>query len=463
MESDCENLLKVILSQMLKILHKDRIYIIKSVNGLLNSPDKSKLESKDLTKSLISQLETLLKSSPVPPRSRDLNSEIISAMHLQNLREKCFIVETLLLSVTNFPKQLTDDVIQSIFKLSKKYFFLLNPSSSYLVDSVVADKLKEFSIVLLQLVLIKVTCKMQADKNIELLKKIDKQVLDLLLQSEARILAPFQLAWSMVRFLYASELEDEGHSERLSCLAFQSGIWRISRMILEMPQLKQSCAEAEIAQTILDLADLVLSHVDPESAGGAIELCDTVATCLQSADVADKFWETFEFGQDDDEGGLVSFINQQLRFIPLDLEISFKLLSALSNGGQSGKQKIVNFLNELKCLSEPITGEETEDEILTDESGSEWILRKDKAIAGYTVEAGTRGELFQSSIGPIVQWNLKESVEGWNLMELIISGENDNDLTISVLKLYANLESVNAPIYKDGFETLFKRIIANYR
>ena len=234
-------------------------------------------------------------------------------------------------------------------------------------------------------------------------------------------------------------------------------------MILEMPQLKQSCAEAEIAQTILDLADLVLSHVDPESAGGAIELCDTVATCLQSADVADKFWETFEFGQDDDEGGLVSFINQQLRFIPLDLEISFKLLSALSNGGQSGKQKIVNFLNELKCLSEPITGEETEDEILTDESGSEWILRKDKAIAGYTVEAGTRGELFQSSIGPIVQWNLKESVEGWNLMELIISGENDNDLTISVLKLYANLESVNAPIYKDGFETLFKRIIANYR
>ena len=447
---------------MLKILHKDRIYIIKSVNGLINS-DKSKLESKELTKSLISQLENLLKSSPVPPRSRDLNSEIISAMHLQNLREKCFIVETLLLSVTNFPKQLTDDVIQSIFKLSKKYFFLLNPSSSYLVDSVVADKLKEFSIVLLQLVLIKVTCKMQADKNIELLKKIDKQVLDLLLQSEARILAPFQLAWSMVRFLYASELEDEGHSERLSCLAFQSGIWRISRMILEMPQLKQSCAEAEIAQTILDLADLVLSHVDPESAGGAIELCDTVATCLQSADVASNFWKTFEFGQDDDEGGLVSFINQQLRFIPLDLEISFKLLSALSNGGESGKQKIVNFLNELKCLSEPITGEETEDEILTDESGSEWILRKDKAIAGYTVEAGTRGELFQSSIGPIVQWNLKESVEGWNLMELIISGENDNDLTISVLKLYANLESVNAPIYKDGFETLFKRIIANYR
>jgi len=447
---------------MLKILHKDRIYIIKSVNGLISS-DKSKLESKELTKSLISQLENLLKSSPVPPRSRDLNSEIISAMHLQNLREKCFIVETLLLSVTNFPKQLTDDVIQSIFKLSKKYFFLLNPSSSYLVDSVVADKLKEFSIVLLQLVLIKVTCKMQADKNIELLKKIDKQVLDLLLQSEARILAPFQLAWSMVRFLYASELEDEGHSERLSCLAFQSGIWRISRMILEMPQLKQSCAEAEIAQTILDLADLVLSHVDPESAGGAIELCDTVATCLQSADVNDKFWETFEFGQDDDEGGLVSFINQQLRFIPLDLEISFKLLSALSNGGRSGKQKIVNFLNELKCLSEPITGEETEDEILTDESGSEWILRKDKAIAGYTVEAGTRGELFQSSIGPIVQWNLKESVEGWNLMELIISGENDNDLTISVLKLYANLESVNAPIYKDGFETLFKRIIAKYR
>lgn len=462
MESDCENLLKVILSQMLKILHKDRIYIIKSVNGLINS-DKSKLESKELTKSLISQLENLLKSSPVPPRSRDLNSEIISAMHLQNLREKCFIVETLLLSVTNFPKQLTDDVIQSIFKLSKKYFFLLNPSSSYLVDSVVADKLKEFSIVLLQLVLIKVTCKMQADKNIELLKKIDKQVLDLLLQSEARILAPFQLAWSMVRFLYASELEDEGHSERLSCLAFQSGIWRISRMILEMPQLKQSCAEAEIAQTILDLADLVLSHVDPESAGGAIELCDTVATCLQSADVASNFWKTFEFGQDDDEGGLVSFINQQLRFIPLDLEISFKLLSALSNGGECGKQKIVNFLNELKCLSEPITGEETEDEILTDESGSEWILRKDKAIAGYTVEAGTRGELFQSSIGPIVQWNLKESVEGWNLMELIISGENDNDLTISVLKLYANLESVNAPIYKDGFETLFKRIIANYR
>ena len=64
MESDCENLLKVILSQMLKILHKDRIYIIKSVNGLISS-DKSKLESKELTKSLISQLENLMKSSIV--------------------------------------------------------------------------------------------------------------------------------------------------------------------------------------------------------------------------------------------------------------------------------------------------------------------------------------------------------------------------------------------------------------
>ena len=87
--------------------------------------------------------------------------------------------------------------------------------------------------------------------------------------------------------------------EKIARWTTENGAAEDSRIQLEnelstcnLPQLKQSCAEAEIAQTILDLADLVLSHVDPESAGGAIELCDTVATCLQSADVADKFWET---------------------------------------------------------------------------------------------------------------------------------------------------------------------------
>ena len=85
MENDGETS-PAILSGLLKAYQKDRIYLIKITNFLLTSPEltaKRKKLSQNFITMLLNQFEHNLKSDAVPPRSRDLNSEIIAAMHLQ--------------------------------------------------------------------------------------------------------------------------------------------------------------------------------------------------------------------------------------------------------------------------------------------------------------------------------------------------------------------------------------------
>ena len=63
--------------------------------------------------------------------------------------------------------------------------------------------------------------------------------------TEIKILAPMQLAWAMLRFLnndfFAGEDDAAGLiTERLAKIAFDAGVWKVSRNVLEMPQLSQS-------------------------------------------------------------------------------------------------------------------------------------------------------------------------------------------------------------------------------
>ena len=89
-------------------------------------------------------------------------------MHLQHLRERSTLLESLLLFVEQTP--LDSASIKRIFAISKKHFFLLNPSTSYLVDSGVAAKLSELAAVLLQLVLLKTITRMSNDLGLVLTK-----------------------------------------------------------------------------------------------------------------------------------------------------------------------------------------------------------------------------------------------------------------------------------------------------
>jgi len=77
------------LMDLLSYYYADRLYLLRSVNLILShrSPNSSdqilqrQLSIKDFQ--LIDQLEELLKTAPVPARSRDLTSQMISIMHLQ--------------------------------------------------------------------------------------------------------------------------------------------------------------------------------------------------------------------------------------------------------------------------------------------------------------------------------------------------------------------------------------------
>ena len=62
-----------------------------------------------------------------------------------------------------------------------------------------------------------------------------------------------------------------------------------------------------------------------------------------------------------------------------------------------------------------------------------------------------------------MQWNLKDQpADGWTILEGILTNPDANpNLIIAALKLYTNLKPHNIPVYKDGFESLFKRLIRN--
>ena len=442
---------------------------MKAMNSILSGnkyPEfRSKFDSSFLVR-LVDELEKLLKSNPVPPRSRDLNSEMISAMHLQHLREKTFLVETLLLTLDQVTPSM--EIIEKIFKIAKKNFFLLNTSSSYLVEMGVADKLKEFSVVLFQIVLIKLTCHVVntcTDDSKNSLVKLNKIILNTITQTEERILVPLQLTWVIAHFLYPDELSlgelTEDLVQRLKVHVFESKIWHVTRVILDMPQLTQSLAGDSISLVIFNLIELVLAHVDPESAGGTTEICDSITACLKSKRVGKQLWESFSFYSDNyssEYSNISNVINNQVRFLPIDVETTFRLLAALAS--TTGAEQCFDLLNEVKTLSEKITGEETADEIETNDDGSQWISRGIRYIAGYAIDRGTIGEPVESSQGPVVQWNLEaEPVDGWNLVECVLAGNYEPDFTISILKLYSNLKPLEIPIYKDAFEALFKVLL----
>ena len=77
----------------------------------------------------------------------------------------------------------------------------------------------------------------------KLLLEVDSS-LDILENTEIKILAPLQLAWAMVRSLNNEILSAKNSAagaitSKLAAIAFEAGVWRISRTILEMPQEKK--------------------------------------------------------------------------------------------------------------------------------------------------------------------------------------------------------------------------------
>ena len=165
------------------------------------------------------------------------------------LREKCFLIETFLLALDSLESVPNADTVEKMFKIATKSYFLLNDVSGYLVDSVVADKLKNLSAVLLQVVLIKLT--IMNIENMDLLKNIDKSLLRLLVE-DADVLAPLQLTWAVVRYLGNFDEQNDVVIEKLSTLAFGmeigSRVWSVAQRMIALPQLTES-PEALTAST----------------------------------------------------------------------------------------------------------------------------------------------------------------------------------------------------------------------
>ena len=460
-----------ILSGLLKAYQKDRIYLIKITNHLLTSPDmdeqRGKL-SKGFLNTMLTQFEHNLKSDAVPPRSRDLNSEMIAAMHLQYLREKCFLIETILLTLDTVEPAPDVTVVERVFKIATKSFFLLNDGGGYLVDSVVADKLKNLAAVLLQIVLIKLA--IHSVDQPDLLKLLDKALLRLLVE-DVDVLAPLQLTWAVVRYLHPFDEQNELVIEKMSSLAFAtdqlgtSRVWSVTQRMISLPQLNESPeALTAGAKVVLALIDLVLKHFDIDSVGGAAEVADAISGVFNVSNVArDAFWPSFTF-YGENETGLAGFIERQVRMLPQEYNVTFKIISSLTTD-EIGQKNIIQLLNELMYISEPITGRETEDEIETNPSGTVWTLKKERTVSGlYQVEPGANGEPTSSALGPIVQWHLaNQPADGWTILEGILTNSDaQHDLTVAALKLYTNLKSHQIPLYKDGFESLFKRLVSDY-
>ena len=462
------------LMDLLSYYYADRLYLLRSINLILShrprpgdKPDIILQRQSGIDgEKLLDQLDQLLKTTPVPARSRDLNSQMISIMHLQHLRERATLLESLLLFVENTP--LSDSGIDRIFKLSKKNFFLLNPSSSYLVDSAIASKLTELSAVLLQLMLIKtITRIITTSPSDKQLKELDSN-LSMLQSTEIKILAPLQLAWAMVRFLNSDYFasKDENAAEvtgKLARIAFDAGVWKVSRTVLEMPQLSQNITSRAANDAILSLIDSSLQSFDAESAGTTYEIAQTIVTCFEHEKISAEFWAKFDLYSDEEDSGLKGFIASQVKLLPLDFEITIQILAS-SASSTVGASMVSKLFNGVAYLTEQISGDETSDEIISFDSGSKWKLKEDRHVAGFTIPAGSDGELFHGHLGAIVQWRVAP-VSGWNLLGLILSGTHHSDVTISSIKLYTRCfksDTSNLHQLLPHISKLFKCSVSNF-
>ena len=81
-----------LLVDLLSFYYADRLYLLRSINLILSHRASSDQKSEKIlqvqtsikSEKILEQLEQMLKSQPVPARSRDLNSQMISIMHLQS-------------------------------------------------------------------------------------------------------------------------------------------------------------------------------------------------------------------------------------------------------------------------------------------------------------------------------------------------------------------------------------------
>ena len=80
----------------------------------------------------------------------------------------------------------------------------------------------------------------------------------------------------MVRFLnndYFTSLDENGPAvtEKLARIAFDAGVWKVSRTVLDMPQLSENTVSQAASDAILSLVDAALHSFDAESAGTTID------------------------------------------------------------------------------------------------------------------------------------------------------------------------------------------------
>ncbi|CBY31115.1 unnamed protein product [Oikopleura dioica] len=475
-ESEAESNKSEQLLDILTFFCADKLYLLRSIELVLslensNRADLGVSQVKVEGAVLISQLEKLLKSPPVPNRSRDLNSQMISVLHLQHLRERMRLLQCILLYVQSHPLQKPE--IEKLFKLSKKFFFLLNPSTAYLVDATVVSKLTESAAVLLQLILIKTLSSpafMSSAINKDLLKSVSEN-LAVLFDTEVKILSPLQLAWAMVRFVHADQFlsdEDQIITERLATMAFDSGLWHITRTMIDMHHLSQSIAGDAAAATILSLVNTTLERFDAESAGGVLELTETIAACLSKDDVSENFWAKFEVADPDAHAlpGIAGFMSTQIKMLPLDFEVTFKLLAA-SCSGKKPAEAVARVLGKVQFVTEQITGEETAEEIFDGEN-DQWQLRVPKQVACFDVPKGAVGSLYQFHFGAVVQWELEDKGSAWPMIEQLLNSPGySSEVLAAGLRIYTRCRteasgSTRPPCMKHILYRLFKTKLGRY-
>ena len=475
-ESEAESNKSEQLLDILTFFCADKLYLLRSIELVLslensNRADLGVSQVKVEGAVLISQLEKLLKSPPVPNRSRDLNSQMISVLHLQHLRERMRLLQCILLYVQSHPLQKPE--IEKLFKLSKKFFFLLNPSTAYLVDATVVSKLTESAAVLLQLILIKTLSSpafMSSEINKDLLKSVSEN-LAVLFDTEVKILSPLQLAWAMVRFVHADQFlsdEDQIITERLATMAFDSGLWHITRTMIDMHHLSQSIAGDAAAATILSLVNTTLERFDAESAGGVLELTETIAACLSKDDVSENFWAKFEVADPDAHAlpGIAGFMSTQIKMLPLDFEVTFKLLAA-SCSGKKPAEAVARVLGKVQFVTEQITGEETAEEIFDGEN-DQWQLRVPKQVACFDVPKGAVGSLYQFHFGAVVQWELEDKGSAWPMIEQLLNSPGySSEVLAAGLRIYTRCRteasgSTRPPCMKHILYRLFKTKLGRY-
>lgn len=419
---------------------------------------------------LFKQYETDFLSEPptAEKRGKNFTQQVVIPFAMQAVKEQCEMLEILFVYYSHF--EMKPEVLVRLVKVFKEQGFGAAHPLLEVIDVSVLDASLTRLNALHQLVVIE-GFEMEylqrlaeagdvGEHKLSIRKNEFKELDKIFCSMNVPCMAPLLLAWTTIRYQILDE--DEGYlTQKLGERTIEHKVWhRICGIVDMYPSDNNSYMAKTIRCVLRRLLSCVTHSFHEDTLGDHGELVDATTKVLQNSESASKsFWTDKKRGN-----GLHLLLSSAAGYFPLDITPLMKFLISVASGKESSYEVFL-YVNRLPFLAEFLTARRTDD-VESIDDGSCWrlLVSKNLALAGgfhhLKISAGTVGQLVDSPIGAIVQW--QNAANGWKIFHAEIESilqyrGQSSDLEVlgyidKATLIYGIVEKVLAsvPQYDDG-------------